>query len=254
MIDALGQPQSVALVGGTSDIGLAIVHRLAGGGRLQRVVLAGRDGAGLAAAADGVRAAGVGQVDVVEVDAIDVSSHAEAVERIGATLGDVDVAVMAVGVLGDQAAFEADPAAAAEAAVANYAGPMSICLHLAARFRRQGHGVLVVLSSVAGDRPRRSNFVYGSTKAGLDAFATGLGDALHGSGARVIVVRPGFVRSKMTAGRPEVPLSTDPEAVAEAVAKALRRRSPVVYVPAPLRAVMAILRFIPRPIFRRLPL
>jgi decaprenylphospho-beta-D-erythro-pentofuranosid-2-ulose 2-reductase len=117
---------------------------------------------------------------------------------------------------------------------------------------RQGHGTIVVLSSVAGERARRSNFVYGSSKAGLDAFAQGLGDRLHERGVHVMVVRPGFVRTKMTAGLDDVPLSTDPDAVAESIATGLRRSSHTVWSPAPLRAVMAALRHLPRPLFRRL--
>jgi decaprenylphospho-beta-D-erythro-pentofuranosid-2-ulose 2-reductase len=253
VIDALGEPQTVALVGGTSEIGLAIVHRLARSGRLRRVVLAGRKGPGLDEAVGSLVAAGVEDVTTVPFDARVVEEHGEAVDAMVSALGEIDVAVVAVGVLGDQAAYEEDPAAAADAGVVNYVGPMSVCLHLAGRLRRQGHGALVVLSSVAGDRPRRSNFVYGSSKAGLDALATGLGDALRGSGAHVMVVRPGFVRTRMTVGLDEAPLSTDPDAVADAVAKGLRRRTELVYVPSALRLVMAVLRHLPRAVFRRLP-
>jgi decaprenylphospho-beta-D-erythro-pentofuranosid-2-ulose 2-reductase len=112
----------------------------------------------------------------------------------------------------------------------------------------------VVLSSVAGERARRSNFIYGSSKAGLDAFAQGLGDALHGTGVHVMVVRPGFVRTKMTAGRAEGPMATTPEAVATAIEVGLRRRSETVWVPGALRLVMAALRHVPRALFRRLPI
>jgi decaprenylphospho-beta-D-erythro-pentofuranosid-2-ulose 2-reductase len=112
----------------------------------------------------------------------------------------------------------------------------------------------VVLSSVAGERARRSNFIYGSSKAGLDAFAQGLGDALHGTGVHVMVVRPGFVRTKMTAGRAEGPMATTPEAVATAIEVGLRRRSETVWVPGALRLVMAALRHVPRAVFRRLPI
>ena len=117
----------------------------------------------------------------------------------------------------------------------------------------QGHGSLVVMSSVAGERARRANFIYGSSKAGLDAFAQGLGDALHGTGVHVMVVRPGFVRTRMTAGLPEAPLATTPEAVATAVELGLRRRTETVWVPGTLRVVMAALRHLPRGVFRRLP-
>lgn len=255
MLDALGNPQSVLLLGGTSDIGLAIVERLRGGGRLEVVVLAGRPGPALAAAADRLRAAGIATVETVPFDAVEVRDHDAAIADAWSKAGrDVDVVVLAFGVLGDQATFEDDPDEAVTAVQVNYVGAVSAGLRVARHLQRQGHGWLVVLSSVAGERARRSNFVYGSAKAGLDAFATGLGAALHGSGARVLVVRPGFVTSKMTEGRTPAPLSTTPEAVADVVAGALAAGREQAWAPAPLRFVMVVLRHLPRPIFRRLPL
>jgi len=135
----------------------------------------------------------------------------------------------------------------------NYTGAVSVGLHVARRLREQGHGHLVVLSSVAGDRARRSNYVYGSTKAGLDAFAQGLGDALVGSGASVLVVRPGMVRTRMSDGLPEAPMTTDPEVVGKVIVQALRRGKHTVYAPGPLRFLMGAVKSVPRPIFRRLP-
>jgi len=113
------------------------------------------------------------------------------------------------------------------------------------------HGSLVVLSSVAGERGRKDNFIYGSTKAGLDTFAQGLGDSLHGTGVHVMVVRPGFVETKMTAGREKAPFSTTPDAVADAIVAGLRKGSEIVWVPAALRFVFSGLRHLPRPVFRR---
>jgi decaprenylphospho-beta-D-erythro-pentofuranosid-2-ulose 2-reductase len=110
----------------------------------------------------------------------------------------------------------------------------------------------VVLSSVAGERVRRSNFVYGSSKAGLDGFAQGLGDSLVGTGVDVLVVRPGFVHSAMTEGRETPPLSTTPEAVADAVADALVAGRHTVWVPGTFRFVMSAFRHLPRPVWRRL--
>jgi len=130
--------------------------------------------------------------------------------------------------------------------------PKSVAL--GARIRSQGHGVIVALSSVAGERPRRSNFVYGSTKAGMDAFYTGLGEALRDFGGRALVVRPGFVRSKMTEGLDAAPLATTPEEVAEAVVAAVRDGKQQIWVPGTMRAVMSGLRHLPRPVFRRLPI
>jgi decaprenylphospho-beta-D-erythro-pentofuranosid-2-ulose 2-reductase len=254
VIDALGNPQSALLLGGTSEIGLAVVRRLVRGGRMTHVVLAGRDQDRLAAAAAALRQAGVATVETAAFDAAETAAHAKTLGEVFDRMGDVDVVVLAFGVLGDQEGFEADPDAAVDAAVVNYVGAVSAGLRVAERLRRQGHGRLVVLSSVAGERARRSNFVYGSTKAGLDAFATGLGDALHGSGASVLVVRPGFVRTRMTEGMAPAPLATTPEAVADVVAEALARGKEQVWAPPPLRWVMAVLRHLPRAVFRRLPL
>jgi decaprenylphospho-beta-D-erythro-pentofuranosid-2-ulose 2-reductase len=166
----------------------------------------------------------------------------------------VDIVLLAFGVLGDQTEAEANPDEAVEMATINYTGAVSAGLRVAGRLRAQGHGVLVVLSSVAGDRARRSNFIYGSTKAGLDAFAQGLGDALHGSGARVLIVRPGFVRTRMTEGLPEVPMTINPDDVARIIVTALRKGRETVYAPGPLRLVMTGLKAVPRPLFRKLPI
>ena len=145
-----------------------------------------------------------------------------------------------------------DPVEAARLATTNYVGAVSSGLAVADRLRAQGHGTLIVLSSVAGVRTRASNFVYGSTKAGQDAFATGLGHALHGSGVHVLTVRPGFVRTAMTAGLPEAPFSIDPGDVAAAVVDGLRRRRSVVWAPGVLRAVFALLQLAPGALWRRL--
>jgi decaprenylphospho-beta-D-erythro-pentofuranosid-2-ulose 2-reductase len=251
VIDALGTPQSLLLLGGTSDIALAIAERYAAQ-RPLRVVLAARPSARLDAAAEGLAATGA-TVETLHFEAEDTASHAEMVRQAGAS-GDIDVAIIAFGLLGQQQALAGDPMAAAELARVNYVAAVSTGVALSAAMRRQGHGVIVALSSVAGERPRKSNFIYGSTKAGLDAFYTGLGDALVGSGPRVLVVRPGFVRTKMTEGLDAAPMSTTPEAVAKAVVDGVRSGKEVVWVPAQLRFVMSVLRHLPRAVFRRLPI
>jgi decaprenylphospho-beta-D-erythro-pentofuranosid-2-ulose 2-reductase len=153
-------------------------------------------------------------------------------------------------VLGDQVDFDADPEAAAEAVRVNYVGAVSSGLAVANEIRRQGHGTLVVLSSVAGVRPRKSNFVYGSSKSGLDAFAQGLGDALVDHGGRVLVVRPGFVHTRMTAGMEAQPFSTTPDVVAGVIVDALQKNKEIVYAPPILQYVFAIMRNLPRPLWR----
>ncbi|QGZ50569.1 decaprenylphospho-beta-D-erythro-pentofuranosid-2-ulose 2-reductase [Streptomyces sp. QHH-9511] len=250
MKDAFGTPQSLLLLGGTSEIGLATARRLIAR-RTRTVWLAGRPSPALTAAADSLRALGA-DVRTVPFDALDTESHEERLGKIF-TEGDIDLVLLAFGILGDQARDEADPLAAVRVAQTNYTGAVSAGLVCARALQSQGHGSLVVLSSVAGERARRANFIYGSSKAGLDAFAQGLGDALHGTGVHVMVVRPGFVRSKMTAGLAEAPLATTPETVARAIELGLRRRSETVWVPGALRVVMSALRHVPRPVFRRLP-
>ncbi|MER5909894.1 decaprenylphospho-beta-D-erythro-pentofuranosid-2-ulose 2-reductase [Streptomyces sp. NPDC001982] len=251
MKDAFGLPQSLLVLGGTSEIALATARRLIAR-RTRTVWLAGRPSPALEKAAESLRALGAG-VRTVAFDALDPESHEEVLGKVFAD-GDIDMVLLAFGVLGDQARDEREPVSAVRVAQTNYTGAVSAGLISASALRAQGHGSLVVLSSVAGERARRSNFIYGSSKAGLDIFAQGLGDALHGTGVHVMVVRPGFVRSNMTAGLEEAPMATTPEAVATAIELGLRRRSETVWVPGTLRLVMAALRHMPRAVFRRLPI
>jgi decaprenylphospho-beta-D-erythro-pentofuranosid-2-ulose 2-reductase len=253
VIDALGAPQSVLVLGATSDIATATATRLAGFGRLRRAVLAARESAALDREARRVRDLGVADVTTATFDAHDPGSVRRVVAGAFAG-GDIDVVLVAFGILPDQRDALQHPEIAVDNALVNYVGALAACMEAAGALRSQGHGTLVVLSSVAAERPRRSNFVYGSAKAGLDALATGLGDDLSGSGASVIVVRPGFVRTKMTADLRPAPLSTTPEVVAAAITGALRGGTATVWVPRPLRYVMAVLRHVPRTVFRRLPL
>jgi len=249
--DAFGLPQSLLVLGGTSEIALATARRLVAR-RTRTVWLAGRPSSALERSAADLRTLGA-DVRTVAFDALAPESHETALGKVFAE-GDIDMVLLAFGVLGDQAHDEREPLDAVRVAQTNYTGAVSAGLVSARALQTQGHGSLVVLSSVAGERARRSNFIYGSSKAGLDAFAQGLGDALHGTGVHVMVVRPGFVRTKMTAGLPEAPLATTPEEVATAVELGLRRRSETVWVPGVLRWVMSALRHVPREAFRRLPL
>ncbi|MEU9009942.1 decaprenylphospho-beta-D-erythro-pentofuranosid-2-ulose 2-reductase [Streptomyces sp. NPDC048479] len=250
MKDAFGTPQSLLVLGGTSEIGLATARRLIAR-RTRTVWLAGRPSPALETAAAELSTLGA-DVHTVAFDALDPAAHEPALGKVFAE-GDIDMVLLAFGVLGDQANDEAEPLAAVRVAQTNFTGAVSASLVCAGALQAQGHGSIVVLSSVAGERARRANFIYGSSKAGLDAFAQGLGDALHGTGVHVMVVRPGFVRTKMTAGLAEAPLATTPDAVAAAIEQGLRRRSEMVWVPGALRMVMSALRHVPRPVFRRLP-
>jgi decaprenylphospho-beta-D-erythro-pentofuranosid-2-ulose 2-reductase len=253
MRDALGAVQSILVVGGTSEIGLAIAAKLAAP-RQATVVLAGRREDALASAADTLRQAGAGRVRCLPFDALATESHEDFVTAAGREAGaDLDAVVLAFGVLGDQATDETGGDGAVRLAQTNYVGAISVGLAVARQLKAQGHGTLIVLSSVAGERVRRANFIYGSSKAGLDGFAQGLGDALVGTGVNVLIVRPGFVHTKMTTGMQAPPLSTTPEAVADATVKGLASGREVIWVPASLRPVFAIFRHLPRPLWRHLP-
>ncbi len=250
MIDALGSVGSLLLVGGTSDIAVATARRYLAE-RPLRVVVAARDTPRRATVAAELTAAG-GTVEVVDFDADDPASPARMVDEAFAG-GDVDVALVAFGQLGDAEQLRTDADAVGRLAQVNYVVPSVVGTELAGRMRAQGHGVIVALSSVAGERARASNFVYGSTKAGLDAFYSGLADSLVGTGVSVLVVRPGFVKSKMTEGLADAPLATTPEAVAEAIVTGVRKGRHTVWVPGAMRWVMSGLRHTPRALFRRLP-
>lgn len=250
MNDAVGSPQSALVLGGTSEIALATMELLAAR-RCRHIVLACREPAAASGAVDRLLAAGAEAVDVVAFDADDPTSHASAVSAAHDHLGDIDLVVLAFGVLGDQAIFDIDPDAAAAAVQTNFTAAVSCGLRVAERFRQQGHGTLVVLSSVAGVRARRDNYVYGASKAGLDAFAQGLGDALREAGGTVMVVRPGFVHTPMTAGLDPAPFATTPEAVAARIVRGLESGAEVVWAPAVLRWVFAVLSRLPRGLWRR---
>jgi decaprenylphospho-beta-D-erythro-pentofuranosid-2-ulose 2-reductase len=251
--DALGQVQSILVLGGSSDIALATCRELARR-RAPRIVLAARKPESCDAATAELRAAGASEVHVVPFDATDFPSHETFVRTTFDTFGDFDVVLVAFGVLGDQERAEHDPAAALEIVQSNYTGVVSVTVPLVERLRAQGHGSLVLLSSVAGERVRRSNFVYGSSKAGVDGYYQGLAASLAGSGVRVTIVRPGFVHTKMTAGLEAAPLSVTPEQVADAIVRAIARGTEIVWVPPAFRFVMMVLRHLPRAVFRRLPL
>jgi decaprenylphospho-beta-D-erythro-pentofuranosid-2-ulose 2-reductase len=253
MRDGLGGTRSLLVLGGDSDIGNATAKALIAG-HTREVLLAGRNLDRLEVRAKALREAGATRVEVAAFDADDVDSHEAFFAETFGRFERFDVVLLAFGVLGEQAAVERDPSATVAVARTNYLGAASVAVHAAERLRRQGQGTLVVLSSVAAQRPRRSNFVYGSTKAGLDALCEGLAFALKPEGVQVLTVRPGFVDTQMTAGLKRVPFSTTPEAVGAAIVKAIARGDELIWTPRKLRYVMMVLKLVPRPIFRRLKL
>lgn len=241
----------VLLLGGTSEIGLAIVREL----QLRaprEVALLGRDGAALARAAEGLRTAGCARVVSLELDALEADRHGAVIDDAFAQLGGGDIVVLAVGVLGERGGLPEDIAGALETLRVNLEGAGSLLMHAARALRDGGGGALIVLSSVAAERPRRANAVYGASKAGLDALAQGLGDDLHSEGVHVLVVRPGFVRTRMTEGLKPAPLSSTPAEVARVAVEGLDRGAHTVWAPRALRPLMLALRTLPRPLFRRI--
>ncbi len=252
MENALGEPQTIVLLGGTSDIGLAIVRRLISP-TTRTVVLACRDVDRGERAAAGLRHDSLA-VEVVHFDALATETHTGFVRGVAARHGDIDVAIVAFSLLGVGAVTSVDPTAAAEIAEVNFTGVVTSTIAVANQMRQQGHGSIVMLSSVAGERVRRANPVYGATKAGIDGFAQGLGDVVSDDGVHITIVRPGFVVTKMTTGLKTAPFSTTPEKVAEATVRGLRARRRIVWAPGILRFVFSVLRHLPGPVWRRLPL
>jgi decaprenylphospho-beta-D-erythro-pentofuranosid-2-ulose 2-reductase len=192
--------------------------------------------------------------ELAVLDADDLGAHGPAIAGAFERSGGFDVIVLAIGVLGAQRGLDADTREALEVMRVNFVDCGSLLLHSLRALRDQGRGTLVLLSSVAAERPRASNPIYGAAKAGLDALAQGLADSVAESGARVLVVRPGFVVTRMTAGLKPAPFATTPEKVAEAVARGLARGEETIWVPGSLRPVFSLLRHVPRPLYRRLPL
>jgi NAD(P)-dependent dehydrogenase (short-subunit alcohol dehydrogenase family) len=242
--------ETIVILGGRSEIGIAVARRLAEGAT---VVLAARRSADLAAEVAAVRDAGAAAVDTVEFDADDLPAQRGVLDDVARRHGPLDVVVVAFGILGDQARAERDAEHARAIVHTDYVAHVTVLTHLAEILRAQGSGTLVVFSSVAGARVRRANYVYGSAKAGLDGFASGLADALHGSGVRLLLVRPGFVIGRMTEGMAPAPFSSTPDAVADATVAALRAARAEVWVPRALRPIFAVARHAPRALWRRMP-
>jgi decaprenylphospho-beta-D-erythro-pentofuranosid-2-ulose 2-reductase len=241
----------VVVLGGTSEIALAIVRELHSRDP-REVALLGRDLDALGRVAEGLLNAGCPRALTFELDARDLDRHEQVIGEAFDELGGVDIVILAVGVLGERGGLPDDVAGALDVLQVNVVGAGSLLIHSARRLREQGAGRLVVLSSVAAERPRAANAVYGASKAGLDALAQGLGDALHEQGVSVLVVRPGFVHTRMTRGLDPAPLSTTPQALARVVVDGLDRGAHTVWAPRALRRLMIAVRMLPRPLFRRL--
>lgn len=252
MKNALGGVQSALILGGDSDIAIATCKRLIQD-RTRTLTLAGRNLDRLDERGHELRSLSP-DLDVrrMELNATAFDSHPGFVNE-AFSHGDIDLVLVAFGLLGEQARDEHDASSAVDVIQTNFTGAVSLMIPIADRLRDQGHGTIVVLSTVAAERARRSNFIYGASKAGLDWFSQGLGDALHGSGVDVMIVRPGFATTKMTEDLETPPMATDPDAVAAAIIQGLRKQRDIVWVPGKLRWIMSVLRHLPRPVFRKLP-
>jgi short-subunit dehydrogenase len=248
-VDDTGTP-TVLILGGRSEIGIELAVRLAPG---SSIVLAARKADRLDEQIAAIRAAGAARVACVEFDADDVKSHGPLVDSVIAEHGRIDTAVLAFGILGDQTRAETDAAHAIAVVYTDYVAQVSLLTHLAAAMRQAGRGKLVVFSSIAGARVRRANYVYGSAKAGLDGFASGLADALHGTGVQVLIARPGFVIGRMTQGMSPAPLSSTPAQVAERTARALAKGRRTVWIPWALGPAAGVMRQLPQFVWRRMP-
>lgn len=257
VLDAVGNPQSILLLGGTSEIGLAICERYLKDSPARVVLAALPDDPGREGAVAQLKAAGAKSVEVIDFDAVDTKSHPAVIDSAftsGGKPADIDVAIVAFGLLGDAEELWQDQRKAVQIAEINYTAAVSVGVLVGEKMRAQGYGQIIAMSSAAGERVRRSNFVYGSTKAGLDGFYLGLGEALREYGVHVLVIRPGQVRTRMSAHVKEAPLTVDKEYVADLAVVSASKGKDLVWAPGAFRYVMMVLRHIPRRIFRKLPI
>jgi len=239
---------TVLILGAHSDIARAIARAYAKNGR--NVILAARRHERLNADVADLKLRYSVDARAVEFDALDVAGHARFLDGLGEL---PDTIISVVGFMGDAAANERDAEAAALVMHSNYVGPATILGEAANRMAARGAGVVIGISSVAGERGRARNSVYGSAKAGFTAYLSGLRNRLYGSGVHVITVLPGYVATRMTEGMTTLGLMTaQPPEVADAVLAAELRRRDVIYVRPIWRLVMAVIRAIPEPVFKRL--
>lgn len=254
MKNGVGVAQNIVLFGGTSEIGQAILDEIVKPG-VSRLVLVSRDIETAAAMSHNIVESHP-EIDVhhVRFDASDAGSMEHVVAEITDEIGDIDIAVIAHGLLNEGADYYSQPSGLVDMANVNFTGTMVLMYALAQRMRTQGDGKIVLLSSVAGVRVRKANAAYGATKAGIDGFALALDHDLQGTGASVLVVRPGFVTTKMTAGMKKAPFSTDARAVAQITAKAIASNKSLVWAPGILQWMFLILKNVPLTVWRKLPL
>jgi len=239
----------VALLGATRGIGRAIARELAGRG--DALFLLGRDEAGLARSAGDLTVRGARTLGTAHCDLLEPAGFEPALAKVEATLGGLDAVLVCAAIQPPQAELERDPDALERMLLVDFVHTVRFCEAARRRLLARGGGTLCVLSSVAGDRARAPVALYGAAKAGLSHYLEGLDHADRLRGLRTVCVKPGFVRTGMTAGLPEPPFAGDPDAVAARVLRALERGTPVVYAPPIWGAVMTAIRCLPRAVMRR---
>lgn len=239
----------VLILGATSAIAEAVARRYADLGA--GFFLVARSPERLEAVGADLRARGAASVDTATADLSVIDGHRALLDRAWASLGGVDIALLAYGVLPDQAACEQSWPATAEALQVNFTSPCALLHELANRLAAAGAGVICVITSVAGDRGRKSNYVYGAAKGGLALCSQGLRHRLASKGVAVVVVKPGFVDTPMTAHLAKGPLFVSPARVARDIYRGIARRAAVVYTPWWWRIIMSLIRSVPDRIFLR---
>lgn len=244
--------KKILIIGANSGIAEAVARRLATRG--DRLYLLARSGERLQALATDLELRGAQIAGFAVFDANRLESHGTLIDAAWASLGSLDAALIAHGSLGDQKACEAGvPETLAELST-NALSVISLCTLLANRFEAQKAGCLAVISSVAGERGRQSNYVYGTAKAAVSTFCQGLRNRLHKSGVRVVTIKPGFVDTPMTAGLKKGLLFAGADDVAKGIVRALDGGGDVVYLPWFWRPIMALVRGVPETVFKRLKL
>jgi decaprenylphospho-beta-D-erythro-pentofuranosid-2-ulose 2-reductase len=241
-------PNRILILGATSAIAMAVARQLVS--PAAHFFLVARSKEKLTAVAQDLLVRGARQVDMIVADLDDTHAHAQILNVATTQLGGIDLVLLAHGVLGDQSAAERDYFIAEPILVTNLLSPVSLLTWLANYCESQGRGTLAVVSSVAGDRGRKSNYVYGASKAGLDAFLSGLRNRCDRAGVQVLTIKPGFVATPMTAHIPKNRLFASPERVAGDILRAVQKRKDVVYVPWFWRPIMAIIKAVPERIFK----
>lgn len=245
-------PRKVLIIGATSAIAAETARLFAAAG--DDLFLVGRNPQKTGAVANDVLVRGANRVGHRVQDLADTGQHAALPAEAIDYLGGLDIVLVAHGTLSDQAACQADYALTEQEMTTNFLSVVSLLTPLANRFEQQQHGTIAVISSVAGDRGRQSNYVYGSAKAGLSAFLQGLRNRLAKSGVAVITIKPGFVDTPMTAHIEKGSLYVGPEVIARGIYQAIETGQDVVYLPWFWWGIMTVIKHIPEPIFKRLSL